>query len=87
MTFCELWGYCLRRAILQKGFGGVTIAFRSLLGLFPYAVHLFIMVLDLRDVFAGVRDIPLDCDLPFEDYGTDGENPVSKLHFNGSIKH
>lgn len=44
------------------------------------------MVLDLRDVFANIRSIPLDCDLPFDDYTVCGDNPVSKLHFAGCIE-
>lgn len=46
----------------------------------------YIMVLDLRDVFANVRSISLDCDLPFDDYTVYGGNPVSKLHFAGCIE-
>lgn len=84
MTFCEPWGYCPLRHILQKGFGS-TIGVKFAVCNIAVRPH-YIMVLDLRDVFAKVRSISLNCDLPFDDYTVYGDNPVSNLHFIGSIE-
>ncbi len=43
------------------------------------------MVLELRDVFIGGKELPIDTDLAMTDFDVNGENPISNLHFRGSV--
>ena len=84
MTFCEPWGYWLLRDYFTERVRRLIGAIRAFC-IVPVPPQ-YIMVLDLRDVFANVRSISIDCDLPFDDFAVYGENPVSNLHFCGSVE-
>lgn len=44
------------------------------------------MILDLRDIFAGGKDIDINADLTPIDYEINGENPISESRFVGTVR-
>lgn len=87
MTFCELRGLLSSHDYFTERIRHILRRFvRGCGALVPLCRIHYIMVLDLRDVFANIRKIPIDCDLPFDDFTVYGGNPISKLHFTGSVE-